>query len=292
MAASDALIRLSLNQRTVDGWSLREALDGCARAQIPFIGVWRDKVEELGLETTVRLLRELDLKVSSLCRGGFFPASNQRAFRANLDDNRRAIETAASLGTPVLVLVCGAAPDHDLRRARLQIADGIAELAPFAAQHGVRLGIEPLHPMSVANRSAIVTLEQANDLAEQHPAAQVGVVIDVYHVWWDPKVQSQIARAGERILGFHVNDWIVPLTDSLLGRGMMGDGVIELRRLRRAVDAAGYTGPIEVEIFNQALWDQPGDQVVEQLKLRYTEHVLEPMVQTDLEHFNVKQRGI
>ena len=291
MSGTDPFARLSLNQKTVERWSLREALEGCARAQIGSLGVWREKVAELGLEQSVRLLHELDLKVSSLCRGGFFPASDQRAFNANLDDNRRAIETAASLGAPVLVLVCGAASDHDLQRARSQIAQGIAELAPFAAQHGVRLGIEPLHPMSAADRSAVVTLEQANDLAEQHPVSQVGVVIDVYHVWWDPKVEAQIARAGERILGFHVNDWTVPLTDPLLGRSMMGDGVIELRRLRRAVDAAGYTGPIEVEIFNRALWEQSGDQVLDQLKQRYVQHVLEPVVQPGLEQPSLEQHG-
>ena len=268
--------RLSLNQKTVDRWSLRETLEACARAEIPFVGLWREKVAETGLRESLRLLRELDLRISSLCRGGFFPASNQAAFEANLDDNRRAIELAAELGTNVLVLVCGAAPDRDIRRARAMIAEAIAMLAPFAAQHGVKLAIEPLHPISAADRSAIVTLEQANDLAEQFPPEQVGVTIDAYHVWWDPKVEAQIARAAQRILGFHISDWIVPLPDPLLGRGMIGDGVIELRRLRRAVDLAGYTGPIEVEIFNQNIWDQPGDQVLEQIKQRYLEHVLEP----------------
>lgn len=269
--------RLSLNQKTVKRWTLRETLEGCARHGIPFVGLWRDRVSEAGLRKSVRLLRELDLHVSSLCRGGFFPASDPSEFKSNLDDNRRAIVEAAELGTDVLVLVCGSASDRDITRAREMIAEAIAELGPFAATHGVKLGIEPLHPMFAADRSAIVTLEQANDLAEQHPPEQVGVVIDAYHVWWDPKVEAQIARAGKRILGFHVDDWIVPIPDPLLGRGMMGDGVIELRRLRRAVDAAGYTGPIEVEIFNQTIWDKPGDQVLERMKKRYLEHVLEPI---------------
>ena len=268
--------RLSLNQKTVDRWNLRETLEACARAEIQFVGLWREKVAETGLRESLRLLRELDLRISSLCRGGFFPAGSQTAFETNLDDNRRAIELAAELGTNVLVLVCGAAPDRDIRRARAMIAEAIATLAPFAAQHGVKLAIEPLHPMAAADRSAIVTLEQANDLAEQFPPEQVGVIVDAYHVWWDPKVETQIARAGSRILSFHISDWIVPLPDPLLGRGMIGDGVIELRRLRRAVDLAGYTGPIEVEIFNQAIWDQPGDQVLEQIKQRYLEHLLEP----------------
>jgi sugar phosphate isomerase/epimerase len=267
--------RLSLNQKTVQRWSLRETLEGCARHEIPFVGLWRDSIAEFGLSNTVRLLRELDLRISSLCRGGFFPAGNASEFKTNLDDNRRAILEAAELGTEVLVLVCGAAPERDITKAREMIAEAIAELAPFAALYGVKLGIEPLHPMFAADRSAIVTLEQANDLAERHPLEQVGVVIDSYHVWWDPNVESQITRAGKRILGFHVDDWIVPIPDPLLGRGMMGDGVIELRRLRRAVDHAGYTGPIEVEIFNQAIWDEPGDQVLERMKTRYLEHVLE-----------------
>jgi sugar phosphate isomerase/epimerase len=271
--------RLSLNQKTVDRWTMRETLEGCARAEIPFVGLWREKVAGLGLRETVRLLRELDLQVSSLCRGGFFPTSSQTAFEANLDDNFRAIEAAAKLGTKVLVLVCGAAPDHDLNKAREMIAKAIAKLAPFAAQHKVKLGIEPLHPIFAADRSAIVTLEQANDIAEQHPPEQVGVVIDAYHVWWDPKLEAQIARAAKQIVGFHIDDWIVPIPDPLLGRGMMGDGVIDLRNMRRAVDAAGYTGPIEVEIFNRAIWDSPGDQILERIKQRYLEHVLEPSLE-------------
>jgi sugar phosphate isomerase/epimerase len=269
--------RLSLNQKTVQRWSMRETLEGCAQHGIPFVGLWRDSIAEFGLSQTVRLLRELDLRISSLCRGGFFPAGNASEFKTNHDDNRRAILEAAELGTDVLVLVCGAAPDRDITQARGMIAEAIAELAPFAATYGVKLGIEPLHPMFAADRSAIVTLKQANDLAEQHPPEQVGVVIDSYHVWWDPKVEAQIARAEKRILGFHVDDWIVPIPDPLLGRGMMGDGVIELRCLRRTVDHAGYTGPIEVEIFNQTIWDEPGDQVLERIKQRYLEHVLEPV---------------
>jgi sugar phosphate isomerase/epimerase len=153
------------------------------------------------------------------------------------------------------------------------VAEGIAELVPYARERGVRLGIEPLHPMFAADRSVIVTLGQANTLAERFPAEQVGVVVDVYHVWWDPDLYGQIERAAERILGFHVNDWIVPTPDLLLGRGMMGDGVIEIRRVRTAVDVAGYAGPIEVEIFNQAIWDTPGDAVLAQMAERYLAHV-------------------
>jgi sugar phosphate isomerase/epimerase len=269
------LARLSLNQITTQGWNMRQALEGCARAEIPYVGLWRQKIDEFGLKPTLRLLGELNLQVSSLCRGGHFPASTELAYNANLDDNRRAIEMAAELGTTTLVLVCGAAPDKNLPQARAIIAKAIAELEPFAAQHHVKLGIEPLHPIFAADRSAIVTLEQANDIAMQHPANSVGVVIDAYHVWWDPNIEREIARAGSRIIGFHIDDWLEPMPDQYLGRGMMGDGVINLRGLRRAIDQAGYCGPIEVEIFNQALWDSSGNQVLTRIKQSYLEHVLE-----------------
>jgi sugar phosphate isomerase/epimerase len=171
------------------------------------------------------------------------------------------------------VLVGGPPPDRDIGAAREMVTDGIAELVPYARERGVKLGIEPLHPMFAADRSVIVTLGQANALAARFPREQVGVVIDVYHVWWDPELYAQIERAAGRILGFHVNDWLAPPPDPLLGRGMMGDGTIEIRRIRSAVDAAGYSGPIEVEIFNQAIWDTPGDAVLALMCERYLEVV-------------------
>ncbi|MBV9786717.1 MAG: sugar phosphate isomerase/epimerase [Chloroflexi bacterium] len=266
------LSRLSLNQATTQNWSLKQAVDGCARAGIPWFGPWRHKVAETGLSAGAQIIRDAGLKVSSLCRGGFFPAATVAERQARIEDNRRAIDEAAELGTDVLVLVCGPAPDRNIQAAREMVRDGIAELLPYAREHGVKLAIEPLHPMFAADRSVIVTLGQALDIAEQFDA-QVGVAIDVYHVWWDPEVYPQIERAAGRILGFHVNDWLVPTPDILLGRGMMGDGVIELRRLRAAVEQAGYSGPIEVEIFNQAIWDADGDAVLTQMCERYLEHV-------------------
>ncbi len=265
--------RLSLNQMTTERWSVREAVDGCARAGIPYIGLWRHKIAETGLKTSAQLVRDAGLRVSSLCRGGMFPALTARECQQRIDDNRRAIDEAAELGTDVLVLVCGAAPARDIAAARMMVAEGIAMIAPYAQQCGIKLGIEPLHPMFAADRSVIVTLAQALDLAAQFEPQQVGVVIDVYHVWWDPELYQQIERARGRILGFHVNDWIVPVPDVLLGRGMMGDGVIELRRIREAVDAAGYSGPIEVEIFNQSLWDLSGDAVLALMCDRYLTYV-------------------
>ncbi|KRF06564.1 xylose isomerase [Paenibacillus sp. Soil766] len=265
--------RLSLNQITTSNWSLKEAVEGSARAGIPWIAPWRHKVAEMGLAESKRIIRDTGLQVSSLCRGGMFPAATAAERKVKLDDNRRAVEEAAELGTDVLVLVCGPAQDRDLDSARQWVAEGLEQLVPFAQSHGVKLGIEPLHPMYAAERSVVVTLAQANSLAEKFLPTQVGVVVDVFHVWWDPDLYPQVERASGRILGFHVSDWIVPTPDLLLGRGMMGDGVIELRRIREAVEAAGYAGPIEVEIFNQAIWDRSGDEVLELMKNRYLEHV-------------------
>lgn len=265
--------RLSFNQITADRWSMREAVDGCARAEIPWIALWRHKIAEAGLAETKRLVRDAGLRVSSICRGGMFPAATAAERQARLDDNRRAVDEAAELGAEVLVLVCGPAPDRDIDSARKWVAEGIEQLVPYAQARGVKLGIEPLHPMYAAERSVIVTLAQATTMAEAFSPDDVGVIVDVFHVWWDPELYAQISRAGDRILGFHVSDWIVPTPDMLMGRGMMGDGVIELRRIRKAVEAAGYTGPIEVEIFNRAIWDTPGDEVLSLMKQRYLEHV-------------------
>jgi sugar phosphate isomerase/epimerase len=268
------LARLSLNQATTQRWSVREAVEGCVRLGIPSIGLWRDKVVEGGLRESGRLVRDAGLSVSSLCRGGWFSAATAAERQAHFDDNCRAIEEAATLGTDVLVLVCGPAPDRDIGAARAYVAECIARLVPFAAKHNVKLGIEPLHPMYAGDRSVIVSLAEANRLAQQLDPTYVGVIIDVYHLWWDPDIYDHIAAATGRILGFHVCDWLVPTPDMLLGRGMMGDGIIELRRLRQAVDAAGYSGPIEVEIFNRTLWDMPGDEVLQLMCARYVEHVV------------------
>ena len=267
-APGPALERLSLNQATVEQWSLREAVEGCARHGIGWIGPWRHKVADLGVAASARLIRDAGLRVSSLCRGGWFPAATPAERRARIDDNLRAVEEAAELGTDVLVLVCGPAADRDLAGARAMVAEGVAAIVEAAHECSVRLAIEPLHPMFAGDRSVIVTLGEALDLAERFPETG-GVVVDAYHVWWDPQVDAQVARAGDRILGYHVSDWLVPPPDPLLGRGMMGDGVIDLRRLRGLVEAAGYLGPIEVEIFNRTLREAPGDEVLALLKERF-----------------------
>jgi sugar phosphate isomerase/epimerase len=263
------LPRLGLNQATTQNWSLAEAIDGCARAGVSWIGVWRHKAAEDGLAEASSRLRNAGVQASSLCRGGFFPAASASERRERIDDNLRAVDEAADLGAGVLVLVAGPAPDRDLGGARRMVEDGICAILPHAVERGVKLAIEPLHPMFAGDRSVVVTLGQANAMAERIGSPHVGVAVDVYHVWWDPEVYVEIARAQGRILGFHLSDWLVPPPDHLLGRGMMGDGVIELRRLREAVDSAGYAGPIEVEIFNQQVWDRPGDSVIALMKERY-----------------------
>lgn len=268
------LDRLSLNQITTREWSLREAVDGCTRAGIVTLGLWRDKIADVGLDAAVAAVRNAGLHVSSVCRGGFFATADPEERTGRRADNRRAVDETAALNADTLVLVCGGQAGLPLASARDMVTDGIADLAGYAATRGVRLAIEPMHPMYCADRSVIVTLAQALDVAEAFPPEQVGVMIDTFHIWWDPQVKTQIARAAGRIAGFQVCDWLVPLPDILLGRGLMGDGLIDFPDLLRAVDAAGYDGPIEVEIFNRAIWDTPGDEVVAAVKKRFATHVL------------------
>jgi sugar phosphate isomerase/epimerase len=268
MASPLDLSRLSLNLITVDGWSLDEALDGCARAGIQTVGVWRAQLEN-GAAPRVAAS---SIGVSGLCRGGFFPAASARERAARIDDNRRAIEEAAELGTDVLVMVCGPSPDRDLAAARRMVAEGIDAVLPHALDHGVTLGVEPLHPMMIGERSVIVTLREAVDLARAFGHG-VGVVVDAYHVFWDPSVEAELDRATGLIVGFHVSDWLVPTTSTIAGRGLMGDGIIDLRRLRLAVERAGYTGPIEVEIINPELSSLDRDELVRLVCERFTTFV-------------------
>ena len=268
---SPGIARLSLNQITTERASLAEAVEACARHGVPYIAVWRHKVAETGLDRAVRLVRDAGLRVSSVCRGGMFPAPSHAEREARIEDNRRAVDEAAALGAEILVLVCGAAspPERDIAAARRMVADGIARLVPYATERGVRLGIEPMHPAFAAERSCITTLREARCLAERFDSATVGLVADVYHIWWDPDLYEELARAAGRIVGFHVSDWLVPVHDVLMNRGVMGDGVIALRRIREAVDHAGYAGPIEVEIFNEAVWGTPLDALLPLVKERY-----------------------
>jgi sugar phosphate isomerase/epimerase len=246
---------LSINSMTVKPWSLEQLVQGCARAGISAISPWRDIVQACGLERAAKLIRAHGLTVTGLCRGGMFPAADEGGRRAALDDNRRGVDEAAAIGAQCLVLVVGGLPkgSRDIVGARHQVRDGLFALLPYARQAGVPLAIEPLHPMFAADRACVNTLAQANDLCDELGDG-AGVTVDTYHVWWDPELAREVARAGRKILAYHVNDWLVPTTDLLLDRGMMGDGVIDLRAIRAMVEAAGYRGHCEVEILSANNW--------------------------------------
>jgi len=273
------LQRLSLNTATTKYWTLGQAIDGAVRAGIPALGVWRDRVAEVGTGRAARMIRDAGLRVSSLCRGGFLTAVDPTEQRKALADNRAAIDEAAALGTDALIMAVGGLPDgdRDIVGARLRVADRIADLVPYARDHGVRLVLEPLHPMYCADRAVLCTLGQALDLAAPHPAESVGVVVDTFHVWWDPALSEQIARAGRenRLAAYQVCDWNLPIAaDALLSRGMMGDGHIDFHRIGNWVRDAGYTGDIEVEIFNADIWADDGDQVLATMGRRFVDLVL------------------
>ncbi len=263
---------LSLNQATVSQLRVPEAVALCKRHNIPAIGLWRAPVAEFGLAATVAAVRAAGLQVSSLCRGGFFTSEDAGARAAALNDNRAALIEAAELGTETLILVSGGLVpgSRDIGLARRLIADAIGELVPMAQRLGVRMAVEALHPMFCADRCVISRLGEAVDLAAQFPGDAVGVVVDTYHVWWDAQLHADIARAGQRIASYQVGDWVLPLpADVMLGRGHVGDGVIEFPPITASVLAAGYGGFIEVELFNQEIWDAPADQTALTVRERF-----------------------
>ncbi|WP_314421301.1 sugar phosphate isomerase/epimerase family protein [Pseudescherichia vulneris] len=269
--------RLSLNTATVrKQWTLDQIIEGCARHQIRGISPWRDQVQALGLQKTAQLIRSNELAVSGYCRGGMFPGIDEAARRAADDDNRRAVDEALALNAACLVLVVGGLPGEskDIAGARSQVRDGLGRLLEYARTAGMPLAIEPLHPMYAADRACINTLEQANDLCDELGDEGLGIAVDLYHTWWDPKLFAQLERAGrKRILGFHICDWLVPTRDLLLDRGMMGDGVIDIRAARQAVEALGYEGAHEVEIFSEHnWWQRDPDSVLEMCKARHQSH--------------------
>ncbi|MER6161008.1 sugar phosphate isomerase/epimerase family protein [Streptomyces sp. NPDC001868] len=262
---------------TVKQLSMTELVAGCVELGITGVGLWREPVAAHGLDATAKLVRDAGLAVTTLCRGGFFTAIDPTERAAALADNRKAIDEAATLGTDTLVLVSGGLPagSKDLHGARERIADALAELGPYAAANGVRLAIEPLHPMFASDRCVVSTLSQALDIAERFPADQVGVTVDTYHIWWDDTAPAAIARAGAtgRIHTFQLADWITPLPQGVLtGRGQIGDGSIDMREWKSYVEVAGYTGPIEVELFNDDLWAGDGRELLEQTARRFVEH--------------------
>ncbi|MFF9451514.1 sugar phosphate isomerase/epimerase family protein [Streptomyces flaveolus] len=275
--SAPGLSRFSINQMTVKQLSLPELTAACRDLGIGNVGLWREPVQAYGVEAAAKLVRDAGLAVTTLCRGGFLTATDPDERARALADNRRAVDEAATLGTDTLVLVSGGLPagSKDLRGARERIADALSELGPYAERHGVRLAIEPLHPMFASDRCVVSTLTQALDLAERFPAHQVGVTVDTYHIWWDDQAPAQIARAGAggRIHTFQLADWTTPLPQGVLnGRGQIGDGAIDMREWKTYVEAAGYTGAIEVELFNDALWARDGREVLAETAARFAEH--------------------
>ena len=275
---------LSINTATVRAqWNLLQIIDGCARHGIRMISPWRDQVAAVGLKEAAQRIRDNGLALSGYCRGGMFPAADRTARKVALDDNRRAVDEALTLGAPCLVLVVGGLPkdpdgrivSKDIIGAREMVRDGIGELLDYARSAGMPLAIEPLHPMYAAERACVNTMEHANDLCDELGAG-VGIAVDVYHVWWDPHLKREIERAAgatpSRLLAYHICDWLVPTTDLLLDRGMMGDGVIDLPLIRSWMEQAGYRGAHEVEIFSaNNWWKRDPDEVLLTCKFRHAE---------------------
>jgi sugar phosphate isomerase/epimerase len=268
---SDDSRLLAINSATVKAWSLPQLVEGCQRAGIPAIAPWRDIVQAAGVESAGKMIRAAGLDVSCLCRGGMFPAADEAGRRAALDDNKRAVDEAAGIGAKCLVLIAGGLPkgSKDLAGAHAQVRDGIAALLPYARAAGMPLAIEPLHPMTAADRACVNTMGHANDLCDQLGEG-LGIALDVYHVWWDPELPQQIERAGKRIITYHVCDWLVPTRDLVFDRGMPGDGVIDLKKIRALVEATGYAGHIDVEIFSTLdWWKREPDEVLRVCKERH-----------------------
>jgi sugar phosphate isomerase/epimerase len=266
-----SLSRLCLHTITTKPWSIEEAAKYYTAAGVKGITVWRDALLNCDIRQTGEMLRQNGLSVVSLCRGGFFPSVDQDKRKIAIDDNRKAIEEAFMLGTDKIVLVCGADPKQSLEDSRKQISDGIESIIPEAAEAGVKLAIEPLHPMYADTRSAINTIAQANDLAEALNSPWVGVAVDVFHLWWDPDLENGIKRCGRNnnLLAFHICDWKSPTTDMLNDRGLMGEGCIPLRKIRSWVEDAGFNGFIEVEIFSNVYWKMDQSEFLDKIVKAY-----------------------
>ncbi|MGF1453599.1 MAG: sugar phosphate isomerase/epimerase family protein [Opitutales bacterium] len=264
------LERCAIHTITTKPWDLGTACAKYSAAGVTGVGLWRQWLDGRPLAESRRMLDDHGLRAVSFVRGGFFPAKSEAERLAAIDDNRRCLDEAAALEAPQVVLVCGAIPGMPLEKARQHIADGIAACLDHAAQVGVKLAIEPLHPMYADSRSAVNTLAQANDIIDELGAEWLGIALDVYHVWWDPALRSEIARAGQRIIGFHVCDWLTPTTDLLNDRGLMGEGCIDIAGIRKDVEKAGFIGPIEVEIFSIRHWARNQDEWLAEILQAWT----------------------
>lgn len=269
------LSRLCIHTITTKPWNIEEAARYYSAKGVKGITVWRDTLPEGKIRATGDMLRSRGLSIVSLCRGGFFPGVDPVRRKEAIDDNRRAIGEAYELGTGLIVLVCGADPAQSPEDSRKQIFEGISELLPHAESAGIRLAIEPLHPMYADTRSAINTMAQANTLAETLDSEWVGVALDVYHVWWDPDLEQEIYRCGKnnKLMAFHVCDWKSPTRDMLNDRGLMGEGCIPLKKIRSWAEAAGFNGFIEVEIFSNEYWNQDQEEFLQKIIRAYKTHV-------------------
>lgn len=268
------LSRLCIHTITTKPWNIEEAAKNFSDQGVKGITVWRDALEGRSISQTGHLLRDHGLQIVSFCRGGFFPNKEITKRKTAIDDNRKTIEEAAELDAPLIVLVCGSDPSQSLEDSRKQIHDGIEAIMPDAAAAGIRLAIEPLHPMYADTRSAINTLAQANDMASSLNSRSVGVAVDVYHLWWDPSLEKEIKRCGENghLFAFHICDWNVPTGDLLLDRGIMGDGCIPVKKIRSWVEATGFNGFCEVEIFSSKYWQQDQSRYLKKIIKAYKEN--------------------
>ena len=266
--------KLCLHTFTNKPWNLSQCIENYSKAGIKGISIWRNVLEGQDLKIVKKQLDEADLSIVSLVRGGFFPSVNASERALAIEDNMKLIEEAAVLGAPLIVLVCGSDGRQSLETSREQIQEGIEKLLPLAIENGVKLAIEPLHPMYAGDKSAVNTLAQANDMAEAINSPYVGVAIDVYHVWWDPNLEVEIRRCGQNnsLFAFHICDWNVPTLDFLTDRGLMGDGCIPIKKIRSWVEEAGFSGFNEVEIFSDKYWAMDQKEYLDKIKLAYLKH--------------------
>lgn len=261
--AINPIARMSFNTITAKSLTLKDVITECGRHDVKTIAPWRDLIANTGLETAAHMIADSGIEISSLCRGGMFTSESEKERKLAVEDNFRAIDEAAAIGAPVLVLVCGPLVGKNLAASQEMVTAGISAIADYAAANNVVLGIEPLHPMMAASRSCITTLRQALDVADQVNNKNVKVIIDAYHVWSDPHLTASSERVKNRIAGFHISDWVIPIENELSSRAMPGDGCIDLHSLKNWVDASGFQGPIEVEVLSDFWWAQDPQKTFE-----------------------------
>ena len=274
MTAEDRLSQLCIHTITTKPWNIEEAARNFSEQGVGGITAWRDALTGRNIRDTGKMLREHNLSIVSLCRGGFFPHHEKTKRLEAIDDNKKAIDEAYELGTSLIVLVCGSSVHQSLEDSRMQIKEGIETVLPYAQQAGVKLAIEPLHPMYADDRSAVNTIRQANDLAEAINHSHVGVAVDVYHLWWDSELEMEIKRCGRNgnLLAYHICDWKTPTTDLLLDRGLMGEGCIDIKKISGWVKEAGFKGFQEVEIFSKKYWEEDQHEFLQKIKSAYLQH--------------------